>query len=337
VAGSPYVINAMVTVAPGVTLTIEPGVIVKFAVRNYWLYVRGSLVAKGTAGERIYFTSLADDAIGGDTGGDGPTVGAPGQWYHVWFAGEHTISSLHYVDFRYGGYGSADHGYAPVNLSAGSLSVDHARFTHNQRSAIVIAGSIGRYPAATVKNSLIEDNGQGISVNQGAVAVDHATIRGNASRGVWFNLLGSYAGSPSHIINSEVSENGTHGVWIWADTNLPREQWPTGTNNNIYSNNGGFYPASISEQLYSRWIFDPPDWTGNYWGDNTYSIWCPYALSAFQFHVAYFLHPSNPQKGPLASTLWVSPSPGSTDKCLSDNVRSVPHSTGLITGVGYSE
>ena len=77
-AGSPYVINGDVTVASGATLTIEPGVIVKF--NHQWPSPRkiivapgGALVAAGTAGNEINFTSIKDDAVGGDTGGDGPT------------------------------------------------------------------------------------------------------------------------------------------------------------------------------------------------------------------------------------------------------------------------
>lgn len=48
-----------VAVDAGVTLTVEPGTVVKFAGR-YHLQVAGTLVAQGTADERVVFTSLYD-------------------------------------------------------------------------------------------------------------------------------------------------------------------------------------------------------------------------------------------------------------------------------------
>lgn len=82
-ANSPYILDGTVTVASGATLTIEPGVVVKANGQLRELRVNGTLVASGTAGNRIVFTSIQDDSVGGDSGGDGATVGAPGQWYRI--------------------------------------------------------------------------------------------------------------------------------------------------------------------------------------------------------------------------------------------------------------
>ena len=79
---SPYVISLPVIVNSGATLTIDPGVIVKFDVAGS-LIVDGSIKSLGTPTAPIYFTSLADDSVGGDTNGDGtatsPQVGDWGQ------------------------------------------------------------------------------------------------------------------------------------------------------------------------------------------------------------------------------------------------------------------
>jgi hypothetical protein len=63
---SPYVILQSPTIDAGATLTIDPGVVVKFDY-NQSLNIAGNLVARGTADQKIYFTSLYDDSLGGDT------------------------------------------------------------------------------------------------------------------------------------------------------------------------------------------------------------------------------------------------------------------------------
>ncbi len=69
----------------GVTLTIRPGTILKFPDRGA-LVIGGTLDAQGTAQNPIAFTSLADDAAGGDTNNDGDSEGEPGDWHGVIFA-----------------------------------------------------------------------------------------------------------------------------------------------------------------------------------------------------------------------------------------------------------
>ena len=76
----PYIIDGL-TISSNATLTVQPGVIFKF---NYWysnINVLGHLIAKGLAGNKIYFTSLRDDSRGGDSNNDGnSTVPAKGDW-----------------------------------------------------------------------------------------------------------------------------------------------------------------------------------------------------------------------------------------------------------------
>jgi hypothetical protein len=93
-ANSPYVLDGSVTIASGATLTIEPGVVVKFNGTSRSIFVNGALNASGTPSGPIYFTSLADDSIGGDTRGNGPTTGAPGQWAQIKVANGSYLSQL---------------------------------------------------------------------------------------------------------------------------------------------------------------------------------------------------------------------------------------------------
>ena len=60
---SPYVITDDFTVSCGMTLTIDPGVVVEFSGREN-LYICGAIVANGTSDQKIYFATVGDDSVG---------------------------------------------------------------------------------------------------------------------------------------------------------------------------------------------------------------------------------------------------------------------------------
>ena len=85
-SNSPHTLSGDVVVAPGVTLTIEPGVVVK-GNSNVELKVQGHLAAVGTAAQPITFTSATDTAAN--------------QWSGLIFDGG--TGDLNYATVRYGG------------------------------------------------------------------------------------------------------------------------------------------------------------------------------------------------------------------------------------------
>jgi hypothetical protein len=78
-AAGPYLVTCPINVPVGVTLTIESGAILKFS-PGTGLTVAGTLVSEGTPANPAVFTSYRDDSLGGDTNGDGPSTGQPGDW-----------------------------------------------------------------------------------------------------------------------------------------------------------------------------------------------------------------------------------------------------------------
>lgn len=139
VAQSPYVVNDQsatpytphfLRVWSGATLTIDPGVVVKFGSAN-GLRVDGTVEAQGTSEDPIIFTSLADDEAGGDTNDDASaTMPDDRQWMHLEF-GTGSRGELDYTTIRYGGMSRIYVPFTGIENRGGTLTLDHTTLTHN--------------------------------------------------------------------------------------------------------------------------------------------------------------------------------------------------------------
>src|SRR5258708_368982 len=90
-ANSPYIVTDTVVVFPGVTLTIQPGVVVKFD-DNKRLEIRQAiLIANGTSTDSITFTSNSSS----------PHAGSWGEIY----LNNDTLSQFNYCNFHYANFG----------------------------------------------------------------------------------------------------------------------------------------------------------------------------------------------------------------------------------------
>jgi RHS repeat-associated protein len=107
-ANNPYVLTCNIKVSAGATLTVEPGVIAKGQYLS-GLEISGRLIAVGTAEQPIVFTSIHDDAYGGDTNGNGnatvPTPGSTSNWWGVTIKAGGTLNSLSHAVIGYSIYG----------------------------------------------------------------------------------------------------------------------------------------------------------------------------------------------------------------------------------------
>lgn len=181
-ANSPYVVTCDVTVASGVTVNIEPGVVVKFPACCLTLYVNGTLIADATEANPITFTSIKDDAAGGDTNGDGgATQPAPGDWGAVRFTNTSVDSVLDYVIVRYGG------GYWTHNAYANTsdITITNSTFSNGYGNGLMLDNAL---PASLTGNKFLNNTDSAVWAPLNGND-DSITLSGNSASGNRYNAF----------------------------------------------------------------------------------------------------------------------------------------------------
>lgn len=134
----PLMIRGDLVVESSATLTIEPGVILKFE-STCDLYIKGALIASGEPNQQIIFTSLKDDSYGGDTNGDGASAGSKGDWGGIQFydAVIDQSSILEYCKIRYAGSGGYGNNDSPLVLTGlANPTIKNCILQENTRNGI---------------------------------------------------------------------------------------------------------------------------------------------------------------------------------------------------------
>ena len=151
-AGQVYHATNTVTVPTGQTLTVQPGAIVKFYVGAYRLDVYGTLLVAGTTADPVHITSILDDTVGGDSMGDGPTVGAPGDWYGVYLRATADASNINHAVVRFAGRA----GYPGIYSVGADCTLTDTTIRECASDGIDLGSSVA-FP--TITDCALEDNG----------------------------------------------------------------------------------------------------------------------------------------------------------------------------------
>lgn len=203
-SGQVYHAVGTVTVPAGQTLTVQAGAIVKS--NAAFFSVSGDLVVSGTSGSPVVFTSIRDDSAGGDTNGDGPSVGVPGDWFGIAPGATGSIDVLH-AAIRFGGR----NGLAAVFGQGGGITLLLTEVSHCAVSGMDLNGIRAD---VHVEGSTFLDNGY-YAVQEAAID----TVPGFLDNTAAGNGLGDYLLVTDTSPAADVSvgpANGFGGVLVFA-------------------------------------------------------------------------------------------------------------------------
>ena len=212
-----YLLMASSTVAAADTLTIDPNVVVKMR-SGLYLSVNGTLLAQGSSGSPIVFTSYRDHTVGGNINVLGDTSNAQrGDWSYLQFGGTQR-SILNYVRVHYAAYSI----YSPSATWQNPIT----NFTATHASSYGVYFESGS--SITIENSTFRYNGYGLLSSNMELILRNTEVSDNS-------IYGLYTPSgvgPKEISNSKFERNGSSGVYAQDVTG------PMTMVGNIISSNG---------------------------------------------------------------------------------------------------
>ena len=274
VNGSPYIVTGNILVNTGVTLTIEPGVTIKFnALKG--LQINGGLIAEGTSNNNITFTSNA-------------SVPDSGDWSYIYFSDSSMSalfdsqgnyiggSILKYCTIEYAGSGT--YSFGAVHISGSYPFINFCTIRNNSKTGIYANNLTDtlRIKSNTIYNNsrycFDQDGGGGIYTSGGTVIIEGNTVKNNFSTyhgdggGIYIN-----SGKPiitnNLITNNSAAINGG-AVYIIAGNGASI------TNNTIKDNIalmefGGIYTLNTYAVISSNIIYNNGGGINYYYGSGT--------------------------------------------------------------------
>jgi len=199
------VVDSTVTVASGATLTIDPGTVVKFK-KSARLDVKGTLEAVGPYAQPIVFTSFQDDAVAGDTNGDGSASNpAANDWPGIRFSSATAVGRLENVRITYADRAIEGSG------SGASIQIRNGVLRGNRQGIYTWTSLVD----ILAENCLIADNRlAGIFARADSrIVIRNSTIVGNGFQGGGYDRNAIHVGAANLTLENSIvafNANGLH-------------------------------------------------------------------------------------------------------------------------------
>jgi PKD repeat protein len=179
-SGFPFVINGLLTVNDGISLTFPAGEIIKLNAGN--IKVLGWLYSEGTSENPIVFTSFKDDSYGGDLNNDGIlSTPAPGNWYTLTAQGNSNNDGKAFIDhsiFRYGGANYSGEASMVYFNQCNEGYIKNSTIEYSSQNGLRFYASSG---IAVDNNIVSNNNGHGILNNAADINFSNCQISNNNS------------------------------------------------------------------------------------------------------------------------------------------------------------
>ncbi len=306
---SPYIVTDTVVVFPGVTLTIQAGVRVKFA-NNKRLEIRqAKIIALGTEVDSITFTSNSVNP-------------SPGIWSSI-FLNQSFPSKFNYCNFFYSNEaisGLAGIGADTIFLKNSSFVsningltgykgiIDSCKFKSNTNGIDHLAGG-------KLYNSIFSNNQIGMNVGGVGLEIVNCTIK--------LNQTGIYGNNGLYVKNCIVDSNNIVGIHLFQNLDSI-------INCKIRYNGIGYFNSDLVSYIYDRNIITKNIIEDNNIGIKTYdwsdSIFCNRICNNTSYGFSFYVPFNNNMN--VKNNYWCTPDSASTEVLIYDGYDNINY--GLV-------
>lgn len=245
-ANSPYTLYANLVIVEGVTLTIEPGVVVKCN-PDTTIYVDGGLISQGTSADPITFTSTTSSGWKGLR--FGTTTSGNVIRYCVIEKGtqEANVTAYGTVSLQNCKLRAGQHGV--VVYSGGNIVLSNCDLSNNTIDGAYYYNSSGSMVAT--QTTFTNNGSTGIYVLAGTVALTNCTITGHLSYGISFNS------GALRVSKSIITDNLSKGIYVY-----------TSTASSVSVNDSHLFNSGATFDVYNQGSANV-DFTNNWWNTTT--------------------------------------------------------------------